>query len=211
VFIENRVRPPRSRTVSPPPETAIRNASLPRTRSSMMLQRPAGQVRRRTADEGVSMSISIDTGQGLHQEETDQRPVGPVIEMAQTVIEEQQAELEQLRERLSYYQAFDALINDNIKRSADLFRTIYEERERGRKQVLDARAEIQAAATAEIERQVTEERKRLQATLAGLMNEAGQLQRQVDGWMQRIADAIGETAAPPNEELEPMVEPSTDV
>jgi hypothetical protein len=156
------------------------------------------------------MSISVETGQSLQQSENEARPVGPVIEMAQTVIEEQQAELEQLRERLAYYQAFDALINDNIKRSAELFRTIYEERERGRRQVVEARVEIQAAATAEIERRVNDERHRLQATLGGLLEEAGHLQRQIDGWVQRIADAIAETGARPHDEWNPQFPTSID-
>lgn len=153
------------------------------------------------------MSISLETDQHLHEPSAEARPVGPVIEMAQTVIEEQQAEIDQLKERLSYYQAFDALINDNIKRSAELFRTIYEERERGRRNVLEARAEIQAAATLEIERRVDQERQRLQATLGGLLEEAGNLQRQIDGWVQKIADTIHETGARPHEEWTPATPP----
>lgn len=156
------------------------------------------------------MSISLETDQIVHEPSVEARPVGPVIEMAQTVIEEQQAEIDQLKERLSYYQAFDALINDNIKRSAELFRTIYEERERGRRNVMEARAEIQAAATLEIERRIDRERQSLQATLGGLLEEAGYLQRQIDSWVEKIAGAIHETGTRPHDEWNPETPPRSD-
>src|SRR3954447_19171289 len=127
------------------------------------------------------MSIAVETKSGFSNTDAGPRQVGPVIEMAQTVIEEQQAELEQLRERLGYYQAFDSLINDNIKRSAELFRTIYDERERARKQIVDARKEFESTANAEIERRLVLERQRTQTMLVSLMDEAGRMQRQIDG------------------------------
>lgn len=137
------------------------------------------------------MSITVETAPALQL--AARETVGPVMEMADTVIEAQRAEIEGLRERLTYYQAFDALINDNIKRSAELFRTIHEERERARRQVVEARAEIEAAVTAAAERRLREERQRTEATLLALMDEADRFRRQLDGWVQRLADAIAAT------------------
>lgn len=136
------------------------------------------------------MSITIDTAPDHpHVPTAAASPVGPVIEMADMVIEEQRAEIELLRERLAYYQGFDAVINDNVKRSAELFRTIYDERERARRHVAQARAEAEAAAT-EAERRVQEERQRTQALLTALLGEADHLQRQLDAWVARLSAAI---------------------
>lgn len=123
----------------------------------------------------------------------DATSVGQVIEMSQIVIEERDAELASLRERLAYYDAFDTMINDNVARSAELFRTLSDERERMRADAERRLAEQETVALQETERRLTEERARVHATLMGLMNDASHMQRQIDGLIQRIAEAITET------------------
>lgn len=101
-------------------------------------------------------------------------------------------ELAALQEKLSFYEAFDQLINDNVQRSAQLFRSLYEERERMRGETSRNRAEVEAAAALEAERRLAGERERMQSTLMSLMDEASRMQRQVDGLIQKIAEAITE-------------------
>lgn len=120
-------------------------------------------------------------------------PAGAAIAPLPSSADEREDELVALKDRLSYYGAFDALISDNIHRSADLFRALYEERERVRREAEESRAEIEAAATLEAERRLGAERRRFQSTLMSLMDEASRMQRQIDGLVQRIAEAITES------------------
>jgi ABC-type phosphate transport system auxiliary subunit len=117
----------------------------------------------------------------------------PVMEMAQAVIEERDAELAALRERLAYYEAFDTLINDNVSRSAELFRPVNEERERLRAEAARWHAAAEAAGAQEAERRLAAERSRTQTILMSLMDEATGMQRQIDSIIQRIAEAITES------------------
>lgn len=122
--------------------------------------------------------------------------ITPVMELAQVVIEERDAELAKLRERLAYYEAFDALINENVARSAELFRSIQDERERLRAEAARWQATREAAVAEEVERRLAAERARTQAMLNALMDEATHLQRQIDGLIQRLAEAITESTVP---------------
>ena len=121
---------------------------------------------------------------------------GPVIELAQVVIEERDAELAALRERLAYYEGFDALINDNVARSAELIRSVSEERERLRSQAIQWQLETESRMTEEVERYLAGERERTHAMLTALMDDATGMQRQIDGLIQRLSQAISETAVP---------------
>lgn len=100
------------------------------------------------------------------------------------------SELEAVRQRLAYYERFDSLINDSIQRSADLFRALFAEREEQRRASASLAAEVAAAAEAEAEQRIAAERSRTHATLMGLMTEAGRMQRQIDGLIQQIAEAV---------------------
>lgn len=120
--------------------------------------------------------------------------VGTVMEMTQLVIEERDAELALLRERLAYYEAFDALISENVARSAELFRSLNEERERMRREAARLQAERESMIAQEAERLIAAERQRTQQMLMALLDEASQMQRQIDGLIQRIATAITGTA-----------------
>jgi hypothetical protein len=119
---------------------------------------------------------------------------------------ERDAQLAELLEKLAFYEAFDSLIQDNISRSADLFRSLYEERERVRAEAAGHRAEIEATATLEAERALYVERERYQNTLMSLMDDASGMQRQIDGLIQRIADAISAAAAGGSAAHEPALE-----
>ena len=120
--------------------------------------------------------------------------VGNVIEMTQLVIEERDAELALLRQRLAYYEAFDSLINDNVARSAELFRSLNDERERMRQEAARLQAERESTIAQEAELRLAAERQRTHALLMSLMDEASHMQRQIDGLIQRIAEAITNTA-----------------
>jgi len=99
-------------------------------------------------------------------------------------------ELDAVRQRLAYYERFDSLINDSIQRSADLFQALFAEREEQRRAGASLAAEIGSAAEAEAERRVAAERRQMHETLMALMTEAGRMQRQVDGLIQQIAEAV---------------------
>ena len=100
----------------------------------------------------------------------------------------------QLRERLAYYERFDSLIADTVRRSADLFRTAYEERHRATPILPDGELE---AALIEAARRSEEQREELHMLLSELLEEAGQVQRQVDQLLERVADAVLRTAPRP--------------
>ena len=100
------------------------------------------------------------------------------------------SELDAVRQRLAYYERFDSLINDSIQRSADLFQALFAEREQQRLAGNSLASEISAAAEAEAERRIAAERRRMHESLMVLMTDAGRLQRQVDGLIQQIAEAV---------------------
>jgi hypothetical protein len=127
-------------------------------------------------------------------EHTNAAPVTPVMELAQVVSEERDEDLAELRVRLAYYEGFDALISDNVARSAELFRSVSEERERMRSQAVTWQLETEARMSLAVERFLADERERTQALLTALMTEATQMQRQIDSLIQRIASAMSETA-----------------
>lgn len=109
-----------------------------------------------------------------------------------------------LQERLAFYEHFDALIKDNISRSAALFQAVYTERQNAR----TARAEAEAAMNAvsvEAERRVEAQRTHVQHILASLMEDATALRRHSEAVMQRIAEAMTEIAPQSNEDDEPVV------
>jgi len=99
-------------------------------------------------------------------------------------------ELASLRERIGFYESFDSLINDNISRSSELFKSLFEERERDRNERERNRAEFEATVILNTERQIADERARVNDVMTGLMDEASSIQRQVDDLLQRIAAAI---------------------
>ena len=121
-------------------------------------------------------------------------PSEPAAATVVPVIEERDAELAALRERLAYYEAFDALISDNVARSAEMFRSAIDERERVRSHAVQWQLETEARMSEEVERFPALERERTQALLASLLEEATRMQCQIDGLIQRLAEAITDAA-----------------
>lgn len=119
---------------------------------------------------------------GLGAGEVTQAPSARTSDLAE--------ELHAVRQRLAYYERFDSLINDSVQRSADLFQALFAEREAQRRDRSSAESEATAAAHAEAERQMAAERRGMHGTLMALMNDAGRLQRQVDGLIEQIAEAV---------------------
>ena len=142
-------------------------------------------------------TLSIDVAELQPASES----VGPVLEFANVAIEERDSEIAALRERLSYYQGFDAVIGDSVHRAAELFRSMYEERENIRHLGTQKRAEIEAEATMAAEVKFSVERDRFQSTLMTLMNDASRMQRQLDTLLHRIAEAVASTkpSSPPDQ------------
>ena len=116
--------------------------------------------------------------------------LGTTVDAASPLERELAGDLDEVRQRLAYYERFDSLINDSIQRSADLFQALFAEREAQRRAGAWAAAEISATAEAEAERRMAAERRRMHETLMGLMTAAGRMKRQVDGLIQQIAEAV---------------------
>lgn len=108
-----------------------------------------------------------------------------------------------LEDRLAYYEHFDALIKDNISRSAELFQAVFTEREKARSVVTDSEA-LMSAVAVEAERRSNAERQHMQHILMSLMDEATFLQQRSDALVQRVAEAITEMTAFRDEDDEPV-------
>jgi hypothetical protein len=108
-----------------------------------------------------------------------------------------------LKERLAYYEHFDALIQDNIARSAQLFQAVFAERERARTIQTEAETTVNAVSL-EAERRVTAERTHVVNILHTLMDEATFLHQRSDALIQRLAEALTELSPQADEDDEPV-------
>jgi hypothetical protein len=111
-------------------------------------------------------------------------------------------ELDLARERLSFYESFDRLIQDNISRSGDLLRQAIALRENASREIEESHAAAEA--------RVVAERERNRAVFAALLDELTQLQQQADRLARRVGDALatidtpsGVDAAAPQAAIEP--------
>lgn len=102
--------------------------------------------------------------------------------------------VESLRERLAYYEHFDALIRDNVARSADLFRAIFAAKER-LAPVVPTQPVDEETLAAEQDLRLQSERVHMQHILLSLMDEATYLQQRADGLIQHLAEALTELAS----------------
>jgi hypothetical protein len=109
----------------------------------------------------------------------------------------------ELHERLAYYEHFDALIKDNISRSAALFQAVFTERQNARSAQAEAESAMNAVST-EAERRAEAERTHIQHVLMSLMEDATFLRERSDVLMQRISEALTEFAPQSNEDDEPV-------
>lgn len=108
-----------------------------------------------------------------------------------------------LKERLAYYEHFDALIKDNISRSAALFQAVFAERENARSVKAEAESTMNAVSL-EAERRVEAERTHVQHILMSLLEDATFLHQRSDALIQRISEALTEIAPQSNEGDEPV-------
>ena len=151
---------------------------------------------------GVAQSSAA--AQAFHLRVEDQ--IVPRGDTQVVTVDERDAQMARLSERIAYYEAFDSLIHDNISRSADLFKSVFEERERVRLEAEAYRLELEAGATLEAQRTLVTARESFQSTLMFLMDDANGMQRQIDGLIQRISDAIKESNSRPSQHPEQAVE-----
>lgn len=112
-------------------------------------------------------------------------------------------QIARLQDRLDYYEHFDALIKDNISRSAALFQAVFEEREKAKSVQSEAESTMNAVAI-EADRRVESERKHVQNILMTLMDEATFLHQRSDALIQRLAEALTELAPLSDEDDEPV-------
>jgi hypothetical protein len=151
-----------------------------------------------TQTETAVDDASADSLEFIHQVDLDTiesiEPAGRLTEAPVIDAGDRDAQLALLRERLAFYEAFDSLIQDNVARSAELFRSLFEERERAKAEAANQRAELEANVVLQAERTLAGERERYHLTLLSLMDDASAAQRQIDGLIQRLAHAIGDVA-----------------
>lgn len=91
-------------------------------------------------------------------------------------------ETERLRKRVTFYESFDRIIQENIARSADLLREAAEIRESVQREI--------AAAQAAAAEQVTRERERHRQSISALLGEMTRLQQQIERLGQRLNDEL---------------------
>lgn len=94
-------------------------------------------------------------------------------------------ELARARERLSFYESFDSLIRDNVRRSGELLRQVAIERERTDQQLF--------AMQSELDRQLADQR----LTLGEVAAELAGLQANLATIVDRIAASLDALQAPP--------------
>lgn len=93
-------------------------------------------------------------------------------------------EVTRLRERLSFYESFDRLIQDNIAKSGDLLRQAMDVKE-------TASAEI-AAAQVEVARKRAGDQSRYRLLFSVMLDELTELQGQAERLARRLTDALDE-------------------
>ena len=106
-------------------------------------------------------------------------------------------QLGRARERLAFYEGFDRIISENIKRSGELMLETIEYREQA-----ETHAQQAAAARAELDAAVETQRQRHHELMSAIVSELDSLHAQLDAFRTRIeekrqsfADAVAENAA----------------
>jgi hypothetical protein len=95
---------------------------------------------------------------------------------------EREADLNQLKERLAFYESFDRLIQDNISRAGELLR-----------EAAAKRSETELAlrnSTAELDRQRTEEKVGYRRLFSGLLDQIQTVQQNVERLAREVSDAL---------------------
>jgi hypothetical protein len=147
---------------------------------------------------GLTTSDPVDTAPETAAEQVEVIPAPPVAEATPAA-----ESTDDLKERLAYYEHFDALIRDNIARSAELFQAVFAERHRDRTTQTENETTL-AQVAAEAERRIANEHAHVTNILMSLMDEATYLHQRSETLIQRLAEALTEIAPQSDEESEPV-------
>jgi len=96
-------------------------------------------------------------------------------------------EIEQLRERLSFYESFDQLIQENISRAGDLLREAAARKSEGDLAL--------RSASADFEQRQLAERVNYRRVFSGLLDEITNVQQNVERLSRQVADALDDLEA----------------
>ena len=96
-------------------------------------------------------------------------------------------DLEQLRERLAFYESFDQLIHDNISRAGDLLREAAARKSEGDLAI--------RTTTAEFEQKQLTERMNYRRIFSGLLDEVTTVQQNVERLARQVSDALDDLEA----------------
>jgi hypothetical protein len=96
-------------------------------------------------------------------------------------------DLEQLRERLAFYESFDQLINDNITRAGDLLREAAARKSEGELALRQT--------TAEFEQRQLAERGNYRRIFSSLLDEITAVQQNVERLARQVSDALDDLEA----------------
>lgn len=96
----------------------------------------------------------------------------------------EESELARLKERLSFYESFDSLIQENVSRASELLRHAATMRENAEEELAKARREIEEARLGD--------RQEYRALLSGLLDEVTTMQVQIERLARKVTDALDE-------------------
>ncbi|HEV2106679.1 MAG TPA: hypothetical protein VGR16_00290 [Thermomicrobiales bacterium] len=117
--------------------------------------------------------------------------------LAVTDTSSEAAEIARLRERLTFYESFDRLIQENIARSGDLMREAVELRERTHAELARAREELEQSRR-QAEEQLQAERQSQRGIFASLVEELSAVQESAQRLTRRVSEAVSQIGdAPP--------------
>jgi hypothetical protein len=95
---------------------------------------------------------------------------------------ESDAEIARLKERLSFYETFDSLIQENVSRAGELLRHAAATRENAEHQRAESRREM--------EQLRNDDRHEYRSLLSGLLDDVTTMQVQIERLARRVADAL---------------------
>ncbi len=98
--------------------------------------------------------------------------------------------LDRARERLAFYESFDRIIQENIRRSSELMIEATELHERAERAIA-----VQAEAQAALDQQRADDRAHYATLLSDLQNELGRTRAALDGITARVTSALAGPAA----------------
>ena len=103
-------------------------------------------------------------------------------------------EIARLQDRLTYYESFDRLIQENIARSGELMREALDLRERTQAELARERLELERSRR-ESEQRMEAERASHRALLSGLVDELSTVRESAERLTRRVTEAVGTIGA----------------